>query len=51
MVILLNVLLSIMALVLFMGVVAEKDKQKHMDLTWRFIATLTTIVLTNFVAG
>lgn len=51
MVILLNILLSIATVVLFLGVIAEKDKQKHVDLTWCFIATMATIVLINVVAG
>lgn len=49
MVIFMNVLLGIVAAVLFLGVVGEKDKQKHQDLTFCFIATLATIVLINFV--
>lgn len=45
-----NILLGLIAFVLFMGVVGEKDAERHKKITMAFIATLAAIVLTNFVA-
>lgn len=50
MIIFANVVLGIGAGVLFLGVIGEKDKEKHRDVTLCFIATLATIVLINVFA-
>lgn len=50
MIIFANVLLGIAAGVLFLGVIGEKDKEKHRDVTLCFVATLATIVLINVFA-
>lgn len=44
-----NVALIAAAGVLFLGVVGEKDKEKHTNITWAFIATLGTIVAVNTI--
>ena len=47
MIIFANVLLGIAAGTLFLGVIGEKDKEKHRDVTLCFVATMATIVLLN----
>lgn len=44
-----NAALILAAGVLFLGVVAEKDKEKHTNITWAFIATLGTIAAVNTI--
>ena len=50
MIIFANVLLGIAAGTLFLGVIGEKDKEKHRDVTLCFVATMATIVLLNVLA-
>ena len=42
-----NTLLSLAAGVLFLGVVAEKDKEAHKNITTAFVATLGLIAVLN----
>ena len=47
MLIVMNIVLAVIAVVLFMGVVGEKDKDKNRNLTQAFIATMAAIILVN----
>ena len=50
MIIFLNILLGLIAFVLFLGTVGEKDGARQKNITLAFVATLAAIVLINFVA-
>ena len=50
MIIFLNILLGLIAFVLFLGTVGEKDGARQKNITMAFVATLAAIVLINFVA-
>ena len=50
MIIFLNILLGLIAFVLFLGTVGEKDGARQKNITLAFVATLAVIVLINFVA-
>ena len=50
MIIFLNILLGLIAFVLFLGTVGEKDGTRQKNITLAFVATLAAIVLINFVA-
>lgn len=45
----LNVLLGIIATILFFGVVGEKDTKKHQNITLAFVATLLCIAALNLI--
>jgi hypothetical protein len=45
-----NIFLGIAAGVLFLGVVAEKDKEAHKNITIAFVATLAVITVLNIFA-
>ena len=49
MIIFLNILLGLIAFVLFLGTVGEKDGTRQKNITLAFVATLAAIVLINFV--
>lgn len=42
-----NILLGIVAGILFLGVVAEKDKEAHKNITIAFVAVLALIATLN----
>ena len=44
-----NILLGIVAGILFIGVVGEKDKEKHKNITTAFVATLLFTLALNFI--
>lgn len=44
-----NILLGIAAGILFFGVVGEKDKAKHKNITIAFVATLLFTLALNFI--
>ena len=50
MIIFLNILLGLIAFVLFLGTVGEKDGARQKNITLAFVAALAAIVLINFVA-
>lgn len=50
MVIFINILLGLAAFTLLLGVIGEKDKEKHRDVTISFVAVMATIVLLNTIA-
>lgn len=50
MIIFLNILLGLIAFVLFLGTVGEKDGDRQKNITLAFVAALAAIVLINFVA-
>ena len=50
MIIFLNILLGLIAFVLFLGTVGERDGARQKNITLAFVATLAAIVLINFVA-
>ena len=50
MIIFLNILLGLIAFVLFLGTVGEKDGARQKNITLAFVATMAAIVLINFVA-
>ena len=50
MIIFLNILLGLIAFVLFLCTVGEKDNARQKNITLAFVATLAAIVLINFVA-
>ena len=50
MIIFLNILLGLIAFVLFLGTVGENDGARQKNITLAFVATLAAIVLINFVA-
>lgn len=45
-----NILLGLIAFVLFLGTVGEKDSTRQKNITIAFVATMAAIVLINFVA-
>lgn len=47
--IILNILLAIIAIILFFGVVAEKDAKKHTNITIAFVADMAAITLLNLI--
>ena len=47
MLIAMNIVLVVIAAILFLGVVGEKDKDKNRNLTQAFIATMAAIILVN----
>lgn len=50
MITMMNIMLAVFAVVLFVGVIGEKDTAKHKNITMGFVTTLAAIVLINFVA-
>ena len=40
-----NILLAIVAAILFMGVVAEKDEKKHKNITLAFVSVMAVIIV------
>ena len=47
MLIAMNIVLVVIAAILFLGVVGEKDKDKNRNLTQAFVATMAAIILVN----
>ena len=45
----LNILLGIMAGILFLGVVGETDRQKHANITIAFVAVVIAIATMNII--
>lgn len=45
----LNILLAVVAAVLLLGVLGEKDKAKHQNITIAFVAVLALIIALNTV--
>lgn len=46
----LNILLSLVAAVLLLGVIAERDKDKNKNITIAFVAVVALIIAVNFLA-
>lgn len=45
----LNILLAVVAAVLLLGVLGERDKQKHQNITFAFVAVVALIIAVNTV--
>lgn len=46
----LNILLGLVAAVLLLGVIAERDKEKNKNITIAFVAVVALIIAVNFLA-
>lgn len=46
----LNILLGLVAAVLLLGVIAERDKEKNKNITIAFMAVVALIIAVNFLA-
>lgn len=43
----LNILLAVVAAVLLLGVIGERDKEKHQNITIAFVAVVALIIAVN----
>ena len=44
-----NILLAVVAAVLLLGVIGERDKERHLNITFAFMAVVALIIAVNTI--